>query len=358
MSQRVHRRTLGTRIPYTTAPGTEWKWPRCEEVGGKANFWGRSSARFGDIDFRAASLDGCSAWTGPSPTRRSRRTTAASSADRRREHGPEPSEQSGRRIPAADQVPLPRLHPEAGRDRVGVPYLPDRIAQLTALTTGIRRAITAPAAATGCETGSFFSPTCSPARRRADGQAGTAHRTRSSEDVSSTRTAVPPASRTLTRDAAEVEVARARSSWPRRACESAHIMLNSKSPRWPDGIANSSGQLGRTCAIIFTARRPTASCRNCVGQPSLPRQHRRHQSAGCLAGRISKSRVEEEFVARLLRLPWRRLRLSSLVRQCSFEGFGSDFKRDIRRYYPAPVSFTIQAPSLPAPTTTWTSIPR
>jgi len=45
-------------ISYTTAPGTEWMWPRCFAVGGKTNFWGRSAARMGDIDFQAASLDG------------------------------------------------------------------------------------------------------------------------------------------------------------------------------------------------------------------------------------------------------------------------------------------------------------
>src|SRR5215831_9278640 len=44
-------------ITYTVAPGSQWVWSRCQAVGGKANFWGRSSARFGDIDFRAASLD-------------------------------------------------------------------------------------------------------------------------------------------------------------------------------------------------------------------------------------------------------------------------------------------------------------
>ena len=45
-------------IAYTTAPGTEWEWPRCLAVGGKTNFWGRSVARMGDIDFKAASRDG------------------------------------------------------------------------------------------------------------------------------------------------------------------------------------------------------------------------------------------------------------------------------------------------------------
>src|SRR6201994_5200202 len=45
-------------ITYTTAPGTTWMWPRCFAVGGKTNFWGRSAARMGHIDFQAASLDG------------------------------------------------------------------------------------------------------------------------------------------------------------------------------------------------------------------------------------------------------------------------------------------------------------
>src|SRR6266581_6656222 len=45
-------------IGFNAAPGTKWMWPRCNAVGGKTNFWGRSSPRFGDIDFRAASLDG------------------------------------------------------------------------------------------------------------------------------------------------------------------------------------------------------------------------------------------------------------------------------------------------------------
>ena len=45
-------------IAYSNAPGTDWYWKRCKTTGGKANFWGRSSARFGDIDFKAAELDG------------------------------------------------------------------------------------------------------------------------------------------------------------------------------------------------------------------------------------------------------------------------------------------------------------
>jgi len=45
-------------VAYSNEPGTDWYWKRCKGTGGKANFWGRSSARFGDIDFKAADLDG------------------------------------------------------------------------------------------------------------------------------------------------------------------------------------------------------------------------------------------------------------------------------------------------------------
>jgi hypothetical protein len=48
---------LGTRHCLCGGSGGKWVWSRCQAVGSKANFWGRSSARFSDIDFRAASLD-------------------------------------------------------------------------------------------------------------------------------------------------------------------------------------------------------------------------------------------------------------------------------------------------------------
>ncbi len=79
-------------IAYTTAPGTEWTWRRCFAVGGKTNFWGRSSARFGDIDFKAASRDGYDVdW--PITYRGDRALLQPRGAhDRRGEHGAESSQ--------------------------------------------------------------------------------------------------------------------------------------------------------------------------------------------------------------------------------------------------------------------------
>ncbi|HUQ96573.1 MAG TPA: GMC family oxidoreductase, partial [Chitinophagaceae bacterium] len=44
--------------PYTTAKGTDWDWWRARMVGGRTNHWGRISLRFGPHDFKRRSIDG------------------------------------------------------------------------------------------------------------------------------------------------------------------------------------------------------------------------------------------------------------------------------------------------------------
>ena len=44
--------------PYTRAPGTRFSWWRARMLGGRTNHWGRISLRFGPDDFRRKSLDG------------------------------------------------------------------------------------------------------------------------------------------------------------------------------------------------------------------------------------------------------------------------------------------------------------
>jgi choline dehydrogenase-like flavoprotein len=44
--------------PYTRAEGTEWDWFRSRMVGGRTNHWGRISLRFGPDDFKRKDIDG------------------------------------------------------------------------------------------------------------------------------------------------------------------------------------------------------------------------------------------------------------------------------------------------------------
>ena len=44
--------------PYTKAEGTDWLWWRARMLGGRTNHWGRISLRFGPRDFKRKSIDG------------------------------------------------------------------------------------------------------------------------------------------------------------------------------------------------------------------------------------------------------------------------------------------------------------
>lgn len=44
--------------PYTKAEGTDWLWWRARMLGGRTNHWGRISLRFGPKDFKRKSIDG------------------------------------------------------------------------------------------------------------------------------------------------------------------------------------------------------------------------------------------------------------------------------------------------------------
>jgi len=44
--------------PYTVAPGSQFKWFRSRMLGGRTNHWGRMSLRFGPYDFQGRSRDG------------------------------------------------------------------------------------------------------------------------------------------------------------------------------------------------------------------------------------------------------------------------------------------------------------
>ena len=118
-------------IAYTTAPGTKWEWPRCHAVGGKTNFWGRSAARMGDIDFKAASRDGSDVdWPvsyadiAPYYSRVEKLIGVASTIQNR------PSNPDGEYIPPFKLRCLDYIL-QHGCAKVGIPYLPDRLAQLT-----------------------------------------------------------------------------------------------------------------------------------------------------------------------------------------------------------------------------------
>ena len=337
-------------IPFTTAPGTKWLWPRCNAVGGKTNFWGRSSARFGDIDFRAASLDGCDMdWPvaydeiAPYYTRVEKMIGVASTVQNR------PSNPDGVYLPPFKFRCLDWIL-RAGAHKVGVPYLPDRCAQLTVPHEGHPSCHFCGECTTGCDVGAFFStpwfflPTAEATRNLELRTNALAKNILTDENGRAAGVAYVDRGTKQ-----EIEVY-ARAVVVAASCvESARIMLNSKSRHWPDGIANSSGQLGRNLCDHLYGESARGYLPQLVGQPSFPD----HVADSTIAWMPRWQNLVDPHEQKFIRgysvypdggcseFPWYASHL---------DGFGSSFKREIKRRYPAPVSFTVQAPSLPEKT--------
>ncbi|MGI8785150.1 MAG: GMC oxidoreductase [Acidobacteriota bacterium] len=336
-------------VAYTTAPGTQWEWLRVKVTGGKANFWGRSSARFGDIDFKAASLDGFDVdWPvsyqeiAPYYSRVERYMGVASTVQNR------PSNPDGEYLPPMKYRCLDHILAGAA-EKMAIPYLPDRIAQLTVAHNGHPACHFCASCSSGCEIGAFFSP---PWFTLADAQKTGNLELRTNaiaSHVTVNRDGRASGVAYVDRDTGRQVNVRARAVVVAASClETTRILLNSRSRHWPTGIANSSGELGRNLCDHLYGASAYGCLPQLVGRPSFPD----NVSNSTIAWMPRWQNLDSPRRERFLRgyavypgggcgeFPYYHGRL---------EGFGSSFKKEIKRYYPAPVSFTIQAPSLPSP---------
>ena len=338
-------------ISYTTAPGTSWEWPRCHAVGGKTNFWGRSAARMGEIDFKTASLDGGYdvdwpvgyAEIAPYYSRVERLIGVASTVQGR------PSNPDGEYLPAMRLRCLDHIL-KSGCDKLGLPSLPDRLAQITVAHEGHPACHYCGNCTEGCDTGSFFSTPyfllpaaertgrlelrtnavvrsiLADERGRARGVAYVDHETGQEREV-----------------AARAVVLAA------YCIESARILLNSRSSRWPAGLANSSGQVGRNLCDHLYGTTGYGYLPQLLGQPSFPDNVSASQVVWMPRWQNLESPHLEEFIRGYSLYP-----TGGCAEFPSYhselEGFGRQLKRDLKRYYPTPVSFYCQIPSLPSST--------
>jgi len=232
--------------PYVSAPGSTFRWFRSRVVGGRTNHWGRIALRFAPVDFRARSTDGMGDdWplTYEEIAPYYDKVESYIGVFGTKENIP--SAPDGMFLPP----PKPRcteVFVKKTCDKLNILCIPSRLAILTKPLNGRPACHYCAQCGRGCKTASNFSSsqvmlpvaqetgrftliTGAMAREIVVGKNGKA------EAVSY----IEKATRTERQIKAKAFVLAA------SACESARMLLNSKSSQFPDGLANSSGVVGR-----------------------------------------------------------------------------------------------------------------
>ena len=332
-------------IAYSTGPGTSWTWPRSNLVGGKTNFWGRSSARMSEIDFKAASRDGYDVdWPvsydeiAPYYTRAEEMIGVASTIQNR------PSNPDGSYLPPMRFRCLDYIM-QAGAKKSGVPYLPDRIAQLTQPHQGHPACHYCGNCTEGCDIGAFFSsPYFLLPAAHATGNLELRTNAIAREilvDENGHAKGVAYVNRTTRQ---EVEVYAKAVVVAASCITTAQIMLNSRSRHWPTGIANSSGQLGKNLCDHMYGTSGYGYLPQLLGQPSLPDNVSTATIAWLPRWQNLENPRQEKFIRGYSIYPSGGCDIFPSYYE-DIEGFGEAYRTEIKRRYPTPVSFYLQAPS-------------
>ncbi|MGQ0735523.1 MAG: GMC oxidoreductase [Acidobacteriota bacterium] len=232
--------------PYTAAPGTRFDWYRTRMLGGRTNHWGRISLRFGPDDFRRKSLDGLGDdWPisydelKPYYDRVDRLVGIFGSVEGL------PNEPDGIFQPA----PRPRCYElliKQAADTLRITCIANRLSILTQPLGDRPACHYCGQCGRGCAAhANFSSPSVLLPPALATGRLTIVPNAMAREvtvDANGLASGISYIDKTTGREnhaSARIVVLAA------SACESARLLLNSKSSRFPQGLANSSGAVGR-----------------------------------------------------------------------------------------------------------------
>ncbi|WP_460671879.1 GMC oxidoreductase [Larkinella ripae] len=233
--------------PYSAAKGTEFYWFRSRMLGGRTNHWGRISLRMGPDDFKRKSLTGIGEdWPlsyddyAPYYDKVDDLIGVFGSKEGLRD-APD-----GRFLPP----PKPRLHElmiKKGAKSVGVPVIPSRLSILTKPIHDRGGCFYCAQCGRACQAYADFSSSsvlCIPAVKT--GKVTLINNAMAREVLTDAKTGLATGvsyvdTLTLTEQAVMGKVVVLAAS----TCETARLLLNSKSARFQNGLANSSGVVGK-----------------------------------------------------------------------------------------------------------------
>ncbi|MGZ5190564.1 MAG: GMC family oxidoreductase N-terminal domain-containing protein, partial [Flavisolibacter sp.] len=234
--------------PYTKVKGTEWDWWRARMLGGRTNHWGRISLRFGPKDFKRKSLDGLGddwpiSYDDIKPYYdRIDESIGVFGTNEGLENDPD-----GVFLPP----PKPRLHEmfiKKGAMQAGVNVIPSRLSILTKQIKDPNRGACfyCHQCYRGCSIYADFSSSSvliKPAI--ATGKVDLFTNAMAREVLTNNEGLATGVSYVDKEDMQEYQVKGRTVILAASACESARLLLNSKSPRHSSGLANASNVVGK-----------------------------------------------------------------------------------------------------------------
>lgn len=233
--------------PYTKVEGTQWDWWRARMLGGRTNHWGRISLRFGPKDFKRRSIDGLGddwpiSYNDVKPFYdRVDQMIGVFGTNEGLENDPD-----GIFLPP----PKPRLHEifvKNAATQAGVKVIPSRLSILTQKLNKDRGAcFFCGQCNRGCQVYADFSASSvlvKPAL--ATGKVDLFTNAMAREVLTDREGLATGVSYVHKDDGQEYQVKGRTVILAASACESARLLLNSKSARHANGLANSSGVVGK-----------------------------------------------------------------------------------------------------------------
>lgn len=232
--------------PYTVAPGSKFRWFRSRILGGRTNHYGRITLRFADYDFKPYSTDGLGTdW----PITYDEVAPYYDKAERF--IGVSGTKENIRSAPDGifQPPPAPRAHEvlvQRAGAKLGIPVIPSRMSILTKPLNGRPACHYCGECGRGCVTASNYSSSqvqILPALK--SGKLKIFPNAMARElitDGSGKVTAVSYIDKTTR---AEQQIRCRTVVVAASACESTRLLLNSRAPGHTNGLANSSGVLGR-----------------------------------------------------------------------------------------------------------------
>jgi choline dehydrogenase-like flavoprotein len=235
--------------PYSSAPGSDFLWWRSRMLGGRTNHWARNSFRMGPYDFKPKSRDSLGVdWPisyddlAPYYDR-----TESVVGVFGRNDGLENHPDSGPGVLHAPPTPrVGELLIQAACNDLGMPCVPSRRAVLTRPIGNRSACFYATDCGRGCSIGAAFQTTTSLIPMALATGRLTIRTDAMVRDVTVDKRGKAEGVTFIDRRTGREERATGRVVvLAASACETARILLNSASGAFPDGLANSSGQVGR-----------------------------------------------------------------------------------------------------------------